>query len=146
MRAINSFCDIPQNLCSVGKGIFSSTKVITILPRSVVCNQLLQPVELGQVGCEEASARRLGIQEMAVIWWTDESRDSQVRIHLLPDPAQCHDDWQWGWSGGILPQTVGYSPLKIRAGKRRDDGTHEVFNMMVHASVQGPITLLAIHE
>jgi len=120
--------------------------MVTLLPRYVVTNNMPQPVELCQVMAEGAAPLRLAEFEMQVLKWQDESTHRSVCVRLLPDEAKGHEDWHWQWSGAVSAETVGYSPLKVRAKRRREGGDLVAANIMIHTAMQGPVTFLTIHE
>jgi hypothetical protein len=83
---------------------------------------------------------------MQVLKWRDESAHRHVCLRLLPDLSKGHEDWGWQWTGAVSVETVGYSPLKVRAKKRREGGDLMATNIMIHTALQGPVTVLTIHE
>jgi hypothetical protein len=127
------------SLSQVGKeaGSLFSTKTLTVLPRYVVCNRLSVPIEFAQAGAEAAGATRVGRDGgMAAVRWLDEARERRVRVRLLPDGAESEGGDEWEWSGALAVDAAGYTPVKVRAGRRRAGGAPRVFNIMVHASMQ----------
>ena len=83
---------------------------------------------------------------MQILKWRHESVHRHVCFRLLPDLARGHADWGWQWSGAVSVETVGYSPVKVRAEKRREGGDLVAANMMIHTAMEGPVTLLTVHE
>ena len=140
------FCFEAVMLVSPGPGRFSSTKVVTLLPRYIVVNKLNQPVQIGQVGCEESCPIIIGTGELQVVRWLDESKDRSLRIKLLPDAENGHEDWEWQWSDPMSRNTVGYFALKLRAKKLRPDGSPRVFNLALQVSLQGACTVIVIRQ
>ena len=65
-------------------------------------------------------------------------------MHLVQSRGQ--EDLDWQWSDVLSRSAMGYFPLKVRAKKARPDGTPKVFNMVVHSSMQGAITMLVVRE
>jgi hypothetical protein len=136
----------------VGKeaGSLFSTKTLTVLPRYVVCNRLSVPIEFAQAGAEAAGATCVGRDGgMAAVRWLDEARERRVRVRLLPDSAEGERGDEWEWSGALSVDSAGYTPVKVRAGRRRAGGAPRVFNIMVHASTQvasPPLPAPALHD
>lgn len=131
---------------SLAPGRFSSTKVVTLLPRYIVVNKLSQPVQIGQVGCEESCPAVIGTGELQVVRWLDESRGKSLRIRLMPDAANGHEDWEWQWSDAMSRSTVGYFALKLRAKKLRSDGSPRVYNLAIQVTHQGATNIIVIRQ
>jgi hypothetical protein len=130
----------------LGDGLLTRTRIVTLLPRYVVCNQLRQPIEVRQVGAESTQHLHLSPGEMHVLKWADESTKRLVSLRLLPDTSRGHDTAGWQWSGPLSVETVGYSPIKVRAERRSAGEDLLAANLMIHTAMQGPVTLLTIHE
>ena len=77
--------------------------------------------------------------------WHDESSVRAVCLRLLPDTSVGHADRGWQGSGAVSVETIGYSPLKVRAAKRNEGEGLASTNLMIHTEVQGSVTVLTVH-
>ena len=66
-------------------------------------------------------------------------------LRLLPDTSLGHADKGWQWSGAVSVETIGYSPLKVRAAKSNEGEGLASTNLMIHTEVQGSVTVLTVH-
>jgi hypothetical protein len=131
---------------SMGPGALRRTRIVSLLPRYVVYNNLPQAIQVCQVGAEEASMFRLDAGEMQVIRWHDESLHRRVRVRLLMDGCTgLEEEGKWEWSGPVSVDALGYMPLKVRRTKGLQPPYLPSTNLLLHAAMQGPVTFINVH-
>lgn len=131
---------------SMGPGALRQTRIVSLLPRYVVYNNLARAIQVCQVGAEEASTLRLDAGEMQVIRWHDESFHRRVRVRLLTDGCTgLEEEDEWEWSGPVSVDALGYRPLKLRRTKGLQHPYLPSTNLLLHAAMQGPVTFVNVH-
>jgi len=139
---------------SMGPGVLRQTqhktRIVSLLPRYVACNNLSQPIHVCQVGAEEASTLRLDVGEMQVIRWHDESPHRRVRVRLLSEARTGSEEeaGAWGWSGPVSVDALGYRPLKLRHTRALESACSPCStsaNLLLHAAMEGPVTFINVH-